>query len=142
MLTPDMPALLTEMGVNYNPAKLAEALKGREVEISARAVKVASTLAGCIGNVLKVHGSLFLPLPWLAIRMEGCIIRLCGDECTGFRHPLCRTDGYSAYYDQCCSTSNAASGAQQAIPAAVADRYTSATKFCHCGVPRSAVGMW
>jgi hypothetical protein len=41
-LTPDMPALL------------AEALKGREVEISARGVKVATTFAGCLGNILKV----------------------------------------------------------------------------------------
>ncbi|KAK9903264.1 hypothetical protein WJX75_001146 [Coccomyxa subellipsoidea] len=52
-LTPDMPALLAEMGVSYNPDKLAEALKGREVEISARGVKVATTFAGCLGNILK-----------------------------------------------------------------------------------------
>lgn len=52
-LTPDMPALLTEMGVKYDPAKLALALQGREVEISARAVKVATMLGGCIVNVVK-----------------------------------------------------------------------------------------
>ncbi len=53
-LTPDLPALLSEMGVQYNPGKLADALKGREVEISARAVKVATTLGACIVNVVKV----------------------------------------------------------------------------------------
>jgi len=54
-LTPDMPALLTEMGVKYDPAKLALALQGREVEISARAVKVATMLGGCIISVVKAR---------------------------------------------------------------------------------------
>ena len=67
-LTPDMPALLAEMGVSYNPDKLAEALKGREVEISARGVKVATTFAGCLGNILKVIQDSLLADGMIALR--------------------------------------------------------------------------
>jgi len=53
-LAPDLPTLLAEMGVTYDPERLAQALQGREVEIAARAVKVATMLGGCIAAVAKV----------------------------------------------------------------------------------------
>ena len=53
-LTPDMPALLMEMGVRYDPQRLADALAVRQVEIASRAVQVAAALGGCIANVAKV----------------------------------------------------------------------------------------
>ena len=53
-LAPDLPTLLAEMVVTYDPERLAQALQGREVEIAARAVKVATMLGGCIAAVAKV----------------------------------------------------------------------------------------
>lgn len=53
-LTPDMPQLLSEMGINYDPQRLADALKGREVEITGRAAQVATQLGGCIAGIVKV----------------------------------------------------------------------------------------
>ena len=53
-IAPDLPALLAEMGVSYDPERLSLALKGREIEISARAVKVATMLGACIAAVAKV----------------------------------------------------------------------------------------
>ncbi|CAL5221960.1 g4241 [Coccomyxa viridis] len=52
-IAPDLPALLAEMGVSYDPDRLSQALKGREIEISARAVKVATMLGACIAAVAK-----------------------------------------------------------------------------------------
>ena len=54
-IAPDLPALLADMGVSYDPERLSQALKGREIEISARAVKVATMLGACIAAVAKVH---------------------------------------------------------------------------------------
>lgn len=54
-LTPDMPALLMEMGVRYDPQRLADALAVRQVEIASRAVQVAAALGGCIANVARVR---------------------------------------------------------------------------------------
>ena len=53
-LAPNLPALLAEMGVSYDPERLALALKGREIELSSRAVQVATMLGGCIAAVAKV----------------------------------------------------------------------------------------
>lgn len=53
-LTPDMPALLAEMGARYDPQRLAAVLADREVEIAARAVQVATQLGGCVAAVAKV----------------------------------------------------------------------------------------
>ena len=53
-LTPDMPALLMEMGVAYDPQRLADVLADREVEVAARAVAVATQLGGCVAAVAKV----------------------------------------------------------------------------------------
>ena len=57
-IAPDLPSLLAEMGVSYNPERLAQALTGREIEISSRAVQVATMLGACIAAVAKVWLSL------------------------------------------------------------------------------------
>ena len=59
-LAPNLPALLAEMGVSYDPERLALALKGREMELSSRAVQVATMLGGCIAAVAKVCPLLYL----------------------------------------------------------------------------------
>ncbi len=51
---PDMSTLLLEMGLNYDPARLAAALSMRRGELIARGIKVASTLGAFIASVLKV----------------------------------------------------------------------------------------
>ena len=56
-IAPDLPALLADMGVSYEPERLALALKGREIELSSRAVKVATMLGGFIAAVAKVTTS-------------------------------------------------------------------------------------
>ena len=75
-LAPNLPALLAEMGVSYDPERLALALKGREIELSSRAVQVASMLGGCIAAVAKVR-----LLPWLMDQAHGTFL------CKG--HLLC-----------------------------------------------------
>ncbi len=62
-LTPDMPALLMEMGVRYDPQRLADALAVRQVEIASRAVQVAAALGGCIAAVAKARRPVITPLP-------------------------------------------------------------------------------
>ena len=52
---PELAAVLRDMGVNYNPRRLANALKGRELEVSARAVRVTYTLGRFIASLAKVH---------------------------------------------------------------------------------------
>ena len=41
---PEMAAVLQEMGVRYNPRRLANALRGRNLEISTRAIRITYTL--------------------------------------------------------------------------------------------------
>jgi len=50
-LTPDMPVLLQELGVSYDPDRLASALAPRSGELNARAVKVATTLGLFLSRV-------------------------------------------------------------------------------------------
>lgn len=51
-LTPDLPQLLAEMGVRYDPDRLAAALSSRPTELAARSVKVATSLGGFITRLL------------------------------------------------------------------------------------------
>lgn len=51
-LTPELPQLLADMGVRYDPERLAEALGSRPTELAARSVQVAAALGGFITRVL------------------------------------------------------------------------------------------
>ncbi|PSC69892.1 putative aarF domain-containing kinase chloroplastic [Micractinium conductrix] len=51
-LTPDLPQLLMDMGVHYDPERLAAALSSRPTELAARSVQVAASLGGFITRVL------------------------------------------------------------------------------------------
>jgi hypothetical protein len=54
-LTPELPQLLMEIGVNYDPDRLAAVLSSRQLEINARAVQVAAVLGGFIVRLLQVR---------------------------------------------------------------------------------------
>ena len=58
---PEMAAILQEMGVKYNPRRLANALRGRNVEISTRAIRITYTLGKFILALAQVCGVLTLP---------------------------------------------------------------------------------
>jgi hypothetical protein len=51
-LTPELPSLLAEMGVRYDPERLAAALSSRPTELAARSLRVAASLGGFITKVL------------------------------------------------------------------------------------------
>ncbi len=47
-LTPEMPALLAEMGLAYDPDKLAAVLNSRRHRVYGRAVRIGASLGGFI----------------------------------------------------------------------------------------------
>lgn len=49
-----LSAILRDMGVQYDPARLASALKGHQFDIAARAAQVAITLGSFGARVAKV----------------------------------------------------------------------------------------
>lgn len=51
---PEMAAVMREMGVKYNPRRLANALRGRRVEIGARAIRITYTLSKFILAIAQV----------------------------------------------------------------------------------------
>ena len=51
-LTPDLPALLADMGACYDPERLAAALADRPGDLAARALRVATSLGGFITLVV------------------------------------------------------------------------------------------
>lgn len=51
---PGMASVLQEMGVSYNPRRLANALKGRQLEINTRALRITYTLGRFIAGLAKV----------------------------------------------------------------------------------------
>ena len=51
---PEMASLLQEMGVRYNPRRLASALRGRQLEVNARALRITYTLGKFIASLAKV----------------------------------------------------------------------------------------
>lgn len=53
-ITPELPELLREMGIRYDPDRLAEVLRGRWIEVNARALRVATTLGAFLARVAKV----------------------------------------------------------------------------------------
>ena len=59
-LTPDLPKILLEMGVKYDPERLAAAFKEKPVELAGRAAVVAARLGGFITLVRRagLYGSL------------------------------------------------------------------------------------
>jgi hypothetical protein len=52
-LTPELPQLLREIGVKYDPDRLARVLSSRKLEIGGRAVRVAAVLGGFIATLLQ-----------------------------------------------------------------------------------------
>jgi len=50
----EMAAVLQEMGQHYNPRRLAAALEGRQLEISARALRITFTLGKYVAKLTKV----------------------------------------------------------------------------------------
>lgn len=50
-LTPDLPKLLVEMGVQYDPQRLASIFASQPVDLAARAAVVATKLGGFITMV-------------------------------------------------------------------------------------------
>lgn len=58
----DMPELLRELGLNYDPDRLAQVLKSRGGEVRARAIQVTATVGAFLARILKV-----LPVAHLTI---------------------------------------------------------------------------
>ena len=54
--SPEMAALLTEMGTAYDPERLSQALQNRRAEVSARAIRVTATLGAFLARLAKVGG--------------------------------------------------------------------------------------
>lgn len=50
----DMPELLRELGINYDPDRLAEMLKNRGGEVRARAIKVTASVGAFLARILAV----------------------------------------------------------------------------------------
>ena len=65
----ELAAVLREMGISYDPQRLASALRGRELEISARALRITYSLGRFVASIAKVwliqsvqgQGIYFLP---------------------------------------------------------------------------------
>ena len=51
----DMPALLAELGANYDPERLAEALRSRPWDLRKRALRIAATLGAFLTSLLQVN---------------------------------------------------------------------------------------
>lgn len=52
-LTPDLPELLVEMGIRYDPDKLAAHLSSKWPQVYGRAVRIAASLGGFIARVAR-----------------------------------------------------------------------------------------
>eukprot|EP00884_Botryococcus_braunii_P007201 jgi/Botrbrau1/16482/Bobra.0142s0076.1 len=52
-LTPELPQLLREIGVKYDPDRLAQVLSSRKLEIGGRAVRVAAVLGGFVATLFQ-----------------------------------------------------------------------------------------
>lgn len=57
-LTPELPQLLREIGVNYDPDRLAEVLATRQLQVSGRAIRVVAVLGGFVGSLLQASPQL------------------------------------------------------------------------------------
>ena len=54
-LLPEMPQLLSDMGVSYDPHRLAAVLGRRRLAINLRALRIAATLGAFITSLAKVR---------------------------------------------------------------------------------------
>lgn len=52
--TTDIPELLRELGIKYDPDRLAEVLKSRRGQVRSRAVQVTATVGAFVARILKV----------------------------------------------------------------------------------------
>ncbi len=52
-LTPDMPALLAQLGQDYDPDRLAAVLSSRQWDLRRRALRIATTLGGFVTRLLQ-----------------------------------------------------------------------------------------
>lgn len=50
----DIPELLRELGIKYDPDRLAEVLKSRRGQVRSRAVQVTATVGAFVARILKV----------------------------------------------------------------------------------------
>lgn len=50
-LTPEMPELLLEMGLNYDPQRLAAVLNKRWPVVYSRAILIAASLGGFVASI-------------------------------------------------------------------------------------------
>eukprot|EP00775_Hariotina_reticulata_P010322 gene10322-10479_t len=71
-LTPDLPELLAEMGINYNPDRLAAQLSSKWPQVYGRAVRIATSLGGFIARVAKdfALGQLETNMPRRAVELR------------------------------------------------------------------------
>ena len=53
--TTDIPELLRELGIKYDPDRLAEVLKSRRGQVRSRAVQVTATVGAFVARILKVR---------------------------------------------------------------------------------------
>ena len=51
----DIPELLRELGIKYDPDRLAEVLKSRRGQVRSRAVQVTATVGAFVARILKVR---------------------------------------------------------------------------------------
>ena len=56
----DMPELLRELGIKYDPDRLAQVLKNRPGKVRARAIQVTASVGAFVARLLRVN--LNLPL--------------------------------------------------------------------------------
>lgn len=62
-----MPELLRELGIRYDPDRLAQVLKSRGGEVRARAIQVTATLGAFTARILKVQS--LLAIACIALRL-------------------------------------------------------------------------
>jgi hypothetical protein len=77
-LTPDMPALLNELGQHYDAERLSAALETRQGELTRRAVRVVARLGGFFSLLLAdaAAGRLESSAPKRAVQLRGVITGL------------------------------------------------------------------
>ena len=69
--SPEMAALLTEMGTAYDPARLAQALQNRRAEVSARAIRVTAALGAFLARLAKVGRKVLYIFPAASVQCTG-----------------------------------------------------------------------
>uniref|UniRef100_A0A7S3QQ29 Protein kinase domain-containing protein n=1 Tax=Dunaliella tertiolecta TaxID=3047 RepID=A0A7S3QQ29_DUNTE len=77
-LTPDMPDVLLEMGINYDPERLSQKLKNNWPEVYARALNVTTTLGGFAASIAQDYalGNIERNMYQRASELRGLLSRL------------------------------------------------------------------